>query len=239
MVARRSGEIPVLIFDLDGTILAVNSFPHWAAYVARGRFPHLGLGRRACIAAAAVTLLGLRKLGLCDHETLKRRLQHLWQTATLDDGGACELNFIGGLSRHVRPELKPVLAAVACGRVDAVLATAAAADYADALGRSLGFADVLATPRSRRPGEPSNRGERKRDSVMTLLRARGWQDRPLAIFTDHADDLPLIRLCRTLYWFGTLRDLAAVEATVPDIRIFTGLPRDDALAMPAPETACG
>ena len=172
MVARRSGEIPVLIFDLDGTILAVNSFPHWAAYVARGCFPHLGLGRRARIASAAIALLGLRKLGLCDHETLKRRLQHLWQSATLDDGGACELNFIGGLSRHVRPELKPILAAVAAGKVDAVLATAAAADYADALGRSLGFADVLATPRSRRPSEPSNRGEHKRDSVMTLLRAR-------------------------------------------------------------------
>jgi phosphoserine phosphatase len=239
MVARRSGEIPVLIFDLDGTILAVNSFPHWAAYVARGCFPHLGLARRARIAAAAVTLLGRRKLGFCDHETLKRRLQHLWQMATLDDGGACELNFIGGLSRHVRPELKPVLASVASGKVDAVLATAAAADYADALGRSLGFVDVLATPRSRMPGEPSNRGERKRDSVMTLLRARGWQDRPLAIFTDHADDLPLIHLCQTLYWFGTMRDLAAVEATVPGIRIFTGLPRDDALAMPAPEAACG
>ncbi|HXS41096.1 MAG TPA: haloacid dehalogenase-like hydrolase [Stellaceae bacterium] len=239
MVARRSGEIPVLIFDLDGTILAVNSFPHWAAYVARGCFPHLGLGRRARIASAAIALLGLRKLGLCDHETLKRRLQHLWQSATLDDGGACELNFIGGLSRHVRPELKPILAAVAAGKVDAVLATAAAADYADALGRSLGFADVLATPRSRRPSEPSNRGEHKRDSVMTLLRARGWQDRPRAVFTDHADDLPLIRLCQTLYWFGTARDLAAIEAMLPELRVFAGLPRDDALAMPLPEAACG
>ena len=29
---------PVFIFDLDGTLISVNSFPHWVIYMLRGKF---------------------------------------------------------------------------------------------------------------------------------------------------------------------------------------------------------
>jgi phosphoserine phosphatase len=213
----------MLILDLDGTILSVNSFRRWVLHLVRARFPHLGAARRLRIAGATVTALSARKMRLSGHEALKWRLQKLWQTATDGDGGLSEKSFVEELMGFVRPELLPVLKAVAAGEVEAVLATAAAGDYAYQLGRSLGFAHVLATPPLRAFGEPSNVGERKREAVLGFIASRGWQDRPRILFTDHEDDLPLIRICQTVYWFGSERARSAIQRMVPEIRICPGL----------------
>ena len=42
----RDARRPVLICDLDGTILRVNSFPLWILYLIAGRLPELGFGAR-------------------------------------------------------------------------------------------------------------------------------------------------------------------------------------------------
>jgi phosphoserine phosphatase len=203
MPKRAAGPLNgVIVFDLDGTVLSVNSFPLWAMAMVRGRFPTLPLWRRAGVSVRAIRALLARKAGMISHETLKWRLQRLWQDAARGDDGAAERDLAGRLARLIRPELAGVLAAVATGRIEAVLATAAAADYAEALGRSLGFRHVLATPRLREEGSPSTVGVRKRDAVLTYLERRGWGGRPIVFFTDHAEDLPLILRSHTVYWFG-------------------------------------
>jgi phosphoserine phosphatase len=213
----------MLILDLDGTILSLDSFRRWALYLACARFPHLGAGHRLSIACATVRALSERKMRLTGHEALKWRLQKLWQAATDGDGGASERRFVEELLGFVRPELLPVLKAVAAGEVDAVMATAAAGDYAYGLGKSLGFTHILATDPMRAAAEPSNVGERKRQAVMDLIASRGWQDRPRILFTDHEDDLPLIRICQTVYWFGSDRERSAIQRIVPGIRLHPGL----------------
>ena len=95
---------------------------------------------------------------------------------------------------------------------DAVLATAAAADYAEPLGRRLGFQHVLATRADRSAGEPANAGAVKRRSVDDFLRHAGWRDRSLILFTDHLDDLPLILDCDVVCWFGSAGMLAKARA---------------------------
>ena len=192
----------VVVFDLDGTVLAVNSFPLWAMAMIRGRFPGLPLWRRAMVSGLAIRALMARKAGMISHETLKWRLQRLWQDSSRGDNGAAERDFADHVARFVRPELAAVLAAVASGRIEGVLATAAAADYAETLGRTLGFRHVLATPRLREEGSPSTVGVRKRDAVLSYLDRRGWGGRPIVFFTDHAEDLPLILRSHTVYWFG-------------------------------------
>jgi phosphoserine phosphatase len=220
----------VMVFDLDGTVLRVNSFPLWAVYLLKARFPHLGPAQRLAISLRAGWTLAARKAGLIGHETLKWRLQRLWRQATAGDGRAAEREFTRKLQGYVRPELADVLAAVARGQVDAVLATAAAADYAQALGQALGFSHVLATPSGRPAVTPSNVGEHKRDAVLAFLKRQGWQGRPLTLFTDHVDDLPLIRISDTVYWFGdnsagaALADGPADIVQQPGIRGITILP---------------
>jgi phosphoserine phosphatase len=212
----------MLILDLDGTILSVNSFRRWVFYLVRARFPHLGAAARLRVACATLKALSERKMQLTGHETLKWRLQQLWQRATEGDGGLGERGFVEDLMRYVRPELVPLLQQVAAGEVEAVMATAAAGDYAYGLGRTLGFTHILATHPTRAADDPSNVGERKRQAVLDFIAERGWQDEPRILFTDHEDDLPLIRVCQTVYWFGSETAGAAIQRMVPEIRLHAG-----------------
>lgn len=205
----------LVIFDLDGTVLSVNSFPHWVKYLLRAPFARLGPFGRLRVTLAAGTALATRKAGLIGHEALKRRLQAIWQAATEGDGQMAARDFARHLEKYIRPELATLLDAVAAGQIDAVLATAAAADYADELGAALGFRHVLATARERPASVPSNIGPHKRDAVLAFAQARGWQDRPRVLFTDHEDDLPLIEVCGTVYWFGDPADLPQLSRRYP------------------------
>ncbi|MBC7799188.1 MAG: haloacid dehalogenase-like hydrolase [Gemmatimonadaceae bacterium] len=213
---------PVLIFDLDGTVLSVNSFPHWASFLLRRRLPHLSLGHSARIRLAVGAALVRRKLGRIGHEELKWRLQHLWQAAVAGDDGRAERALQDQLLRYVRPSLRQALSAVADGHADAVLATAAAADYADGLGRRLGFRHVLSTATHRDHPAASNVGDGKRDAVLAFLAREGWADRPRILFTDHRDDLPLIRVCSETRWFGPALRLTEVQVQLPNARISIG-----------------
>lgn len=186
---------PVLVFDLDGTVLRLNSFPIWTLFLAF---------RRMALAGQVMRLVIERKRGRIGHEELLRQMQALWaQHAEPRD----ERQLQSLLLWQVRRNLRSILKGCADGKWDAVLATAAAADYAEGLGRSLGLRYILATPGGRGPDQPSNSGERKRHNVMAWLRDRGWQGRPLIFFNDDMADLPLMREARVVLWFGSRRVL--------------------------------
>jgi phosphoserine phosphatase len=203
---------PVLIFDLDETILAVNSFPLWVRFLLAGPVPGLGWRRRTALSLRVQSLALRRKFGLLDHDALLRHLQRDWRRATGTDGETMASGFQAALLQHVRPSLKPLLATVAAGQLDAVLATAAASDYAAGLARRLGFRHALATSPENGAITPRNSGTRKRDGVKALLRQFGWHTRPLVLFTDHIDDLPLMRDSDVVCWFGSAAALSIAEA---------------------------
>jgi phosphoserine phosphatase len=223
LVSRCKDDRPVLILDLDGTILDANSFPYWAQHLARGKFGHLGRARRIAISLSVLTAFVRRRLRLLDHAKFKWRLQQIWQDAIRDDAGAAEQQVITELRRFVRPEFAPLLADVAAGRVDAVLATAAAGDYALGLGRALGFKHVLATPVGRPAPVHDNCGRQKRDAVLALLLDHGWHTRPLVLYTDHVDDLPLIRISQTTHWFGPEKMRLQLVRDMPQTDLRPGL----------------
>jgi phosphoserine phosphatase len=233
LVSRRDDCEPVLILDLDGTLLDTNSFPHWVMHLARARFMHLDWRRRAGISLAVVAAFGRRRLRLLDHAKFKWRLQQIWQDAVRGDEGAAEQRMIADLRRFVRPQFAPLLAEVAMERIDAVLATAAVGDYALGLGRALGFTNILATPVARPAPQNDNVGRRKRDAVLQLLLDRGWHNRPLILCTDHADDLPLIRISRTTYWFGSEEMRRSIARDLPTTDLRPGLKNSHELALSA------
>lgn len=215
---RDASAPPVFICDLDGTILAVNSFPYWARVLLGARFAGLSPVRQARFATMTAMALVARKLGLLNHEALKRGLQSIWADATRADPHAGR-RFANELARHVRPSLAPLLGDIRQGEVDAVLATAAAADYAAPLGRLLGFRHVLATPAGRAAGQGSNVREAKRDGVLAFLARQGWQHRQRILLTDHEEDLPLILVCDRSLWFGSETALAALRPRAAAARI--------------------
>jgi phosphoserine phosphatase len=108
---------------------------------------------------------------------------------------------------------------VEADEVDAVLATAAAGDYAYALGHALGFEHVIATSPARTPEDPDNIGEAKCEAVLAFLTKQGWDDRPRILVTDHRDDLPLIRVCHTVHWFGAKSERALMAREAPGVYI--------------------
>ena len=198
----RPDARPVVVFDLDGTILTINSFPRWVLFLAMGRVPGLGARRRAALSVVAIALLLQRKLALIDHDEFMWRLQHAWRSACATRPQATLARFEASLLRSVRPNLAAVLELVASGQIDAVLATAAAEDYAVGLARRLGFRHVLATNAARERDEPGNSGVHKRERVLAWLEQHGWGDRPIVLLTDHPDDLPLMQESQTVYWCG-------------------------------------
>jgi phosphoserine phosphatase len=207
---------PVLVFDLDGTILRVNSFPLWAIDMLAGRVSGLPWRQRLRLSFATQSLLFGRKLRRADHDALLAGLQEAWRSACGDAVGQASDRFANRLLRHVRPVLGPMLELVARGDADAVLATAAAEDYAQFVGRALGFRHIIA---ARAGNGGGNRGPRKRDAVLALLREQGWSRRPLLFLTDHLDDLPLIKASTTVCWFGSKRDIPAIRAAAPGVAI--------------------
>ena len=209
---------PVLIFDLDGTILRRNSFPVWAMAMLGLRSHGLALQRRVALSLAAQRLLLDRKLHRIDHDSLLRRLQALWRTAATQPGTTIAAHLQARLLRLVRPNLKPVLRLVAEDAMDGILATAAAGDYAIPLGRTLGFSTIVATGVERLPGEKNNSGEEKRHSVLGLLAERGWTQRPRIFFNDDMADLPLMLECQAVCWYGTARGLRQAKAAAPKVR---------------------
>jgi phosphoserine phosphatase len=209
---------PVLVFDLDGTLLTVNSFPIWVLFLGFGGVRGLSIRVRLTVTRMVVRLLVLRKLGRMDHETFLRHMQALWHFATAGDEGAAAQRLGTLLLRYRRRNMAPVLKLVTDGTLDGVMATAAAEEYAQGLGRRLGLPNVVATPGGRGSDEPSNTGERKRQRLLAWLEERGWSGRPLIFFNDHMADVPLMRDSRIVCWFGSRRTLERAKRATPNVR---------------------
>jgi phosphoserine phosphatase len=199
---ERSTVRPVYAFDLDGTILDVNSFPLWVRYLLKGGPATAPLAVRATVAARTAMALVERKALKRSHQLLKLRLQRLW--TALPQAEAAQ-DFTAGLMPHVRSEFGPALAKVAAGEIDALLATAAAEEYAEALAARLGFRHYVATQRGR-ADVAENVGPAKRTSVLAFVEKAGWTGRPLVVFTDHLEDSPLVESADILVWCGTDAD---------------------------------
>ncbi len=217
---------PVLVVDLDGTILHGNSYQAWVKYLLFGAFEHLSPFARLRLRLETARRLVGRKLLRWPHARVKAELRQLWSATIAADADARDLAaLLDQLDADIRPWFRPVLAEMARLGCDAVLATAAAGEYAAPFARRLGFPEVLATTSDPRQYQ-ENLGVTKAQAVVDLIGARGWSGRPLLVFTDHHDDLPLIGLATGLVWFGDPAALPAIVDAVPGLRALAAGERD-------------
>ena len=212
------GDSPVLICDLDGTILRVNSFPRWISHIVFGRVPRLGFRGRAILSLRAQLVLLRRKSGGIDHRQLMRGIQLAWHQAVEAGAEPGSERLRASLRTSVRPALLPLLREIAAGEKEAVLATAAAGEYAIGLGQDLGFRHVLATKIRLERADELNSGEQKLKRVVAFLEEENWLMRPLILLTDHIDDLPLIHYCAAVGWFGSVAAMRRAKAVANGAR---------------------
>lgn len=209
---------PVIVFDLDGTLLRGNSFRLWFLYLVVGRYPHLTSAQRAHLSFQALAIMVKRKLNFCDHVCAKRQLQKIWASSLVSDRKHEVIErLMGQLGKMVRPCFTSILKDVREKRVDAVLATAAAEEYARPFGRRLGFTRILTSPPATSATDAQdNVGERKAENVRALLKELGWADRKIIVLTDHHEDMPLMQLCDYVLWFGPDDKMGTVQGKAPN-----------------------
>lgn len=174
------------IVDLDGTLVRVNTFPRWIVHLVSSAV----LSGRLRRAAQLITLVVRRKVGLLSHRDLKHRLVEL--SSTPDERSRFAQRIAATASC---PEVIDMVSASTNTRI---LATAAAPDYVQDLVDSLGikFDHVLTSGVF--DGEfVDNVGAVKARRVREVVEAAG-DSSVLHVFTDHDDDLPLVRLASTV-----------------------------------------
>src|SRR5262249_32284248 len=144
------------------------------------------------------------------HQQAKSALQVLWAEALEKDvkqSAAHSLSTL--LESYIRPNMHQLMAMVADNHFDTVLATSAAGGYAHTLGNKLGFNYIIASD------HVEAKGKKKAEHVMALISAQGWNNRERIFFTDHEEDLPLIRQCHRVLWFGRDKDSLSIQADAP------------------------
>ncbi len=184
----------VLLVDLDGALLCGNSFHLWLRYIVAGGLGTVRPSPRWRCRLAVLLYSAMRLSRLLDHAAWKHRVQKAWAAAmagSRDPSGELE-GFVAVLKARIDKGLLARIREAQGNQAVAVLTTAAAAEYAEALADDLGFDAVVATPRGGDVHWRHNIGAVKCRCTLAILEERKWHDRRRILYTDHLDDLPLM-----------------------------------------------
>jgi phosphoserine phosphatase len=188
-----SDEPPVVLVDLDGTLLRANSHHFLLIWLAaRLVRPGRGFVRRN---RRFWSLLVARATHRSERVAMKQEIQAL----LAEVGGSPRV-----LIRMLRAQVDPaVLASIDEARdkgAPVVLATAALPEYALPLAAAVGHPDAVCTTAAADRPWTENLGAAKRDRVCAHLTARGLDGRRRILLSDHPDDLPLAEVCDRTFW---------------------------------------
>ncbi len=199
---------PLTVVDLDGTLIAGNSFTRFTLWVLRRAMRRVDLS--TAIALGGIVLR--RKARLSSHAAAKEAIMRL-AGKRLDDGDYRD--FAATLVPLVRPEVRVRLEEARANGHALCLATAAPWQYASPLGGLLGMDEVVATyPPREGGGMVECRGEVKKRRVQALCTRQRY--RPAQTLTDHYDDLPL------LIWTAASGGRNLLVAPSPSTRLIAG-----------------
>ena len=198
--AEQAASVKVSIFDLDRTITKRGTYTAFLLHAARRRKP-----ARLLLAPLAIALFLQYAVRGCSRTRLKERLQRLFLGSRMKrrDVEALAEDFARrlGSGGYFADAVARIESERAEGR-RIVLATAANAFYAEAIGTALGIDEIVST-RSRwdeghllaRIDGENCHGENKLRMVAAHFEGAGHARTSLhvRVFTDHESDKPLIR----------------------------------------------
>jgi phosphoserine phosphatase len=197
----------IVLVDLDGTLVPINTFHHWIVHIVVRGLSGLPLRKRITIRIAVLALCLRRTLGVISHDGFKRGIQLAWAAAIRDVDPGWEEEKIGRfvyrIRSHIDPRVWSLIMDFRSRGAITLLTTAAPAEYAECLGRQLGFTESVATPRALEPTWSNNSKDLK------LWRSRLALERlcaagQMAVLTDHIDDLPLMRVADIVFLVGSI-----------------------------------
>jgi phosphoserine phosphatase len=197
----------IVLVDLDGTLVPINTFHHWIAHIVVRGLSGLPLRKRITTRIAILALCLRRVLGVISHDSFKRGIQLAWMAATRDVGAGWEQEEIGRFVYRIRSYIDPRVWSLIMGfrsqGAITLLTTAAPAEYAECLGRELGFTTSVPTPRAL-DSTWSNNAKHAKLSRSRLVLERLSATGPMAVLTDHIDDLPLMQAADIVFLVGSI-----------------------------------
>lgn len=172
-----------VVVDLDGTLLTVNTFHRYIAFMSRVAFGSSYFDVLAKI-ALAVAARGMR---LIPHAEMKRMV--LGATVRHASDGLMD-GFTAQLRRYADSRVLTLIEKCRGESDCLVLATAAPDVYARRIAGMYGFDACIATPSDTSGQWRELSGVAKRDAVCRWLEENSLK--LATVITDHADDLPLM-----------------------------------------------
>ena len=170
------------VFDFDGTVIDGNSFHMWAWFLFIRNMATRNLADGLAIAIST----GMRLARLISHRQWKKLILQKSISATPGDIESFTIR----LWARVRPQAIDAIIRHKAERLQVVVITAAPLIYLSGIADRLGIDAVIAT------SIPSSAPfvEMRGDAKPLALFARYGDDAEIAIaYTDHTDDLPLLR----------------------------------------------
>lgn len=178
-----ASKLRIAVFDLDGTLIAGNSFHRWLVTLWLWAFWH-GLW---VICAHLMILFAARLFRLIEHRQLKKAvIKHSLQAPS-----AIIERFVVRLAQQVRPRLRDCILQHKQEGLTVVIVTAAPEVYLTGFAEACG-ADALLGTSSQLSGDwQENLGQCKWQSLCQYY--YGQHIQLDVMYSDHSDDLPLLR----------------------------------------------
>lgn len=176
---------PVVVVDLDGTLVDVNTFREYILFVTK----QLLKQGKLLAAAKVITAVALRKTRFISHSEMKKRI--LVATRKIMTNDNLDL-LVRGLLGRLNVDVFNKLERYRADGYRVLLATAAPEIYARSLAEALRFDGCVATSDVAPENEAWNEnvGEVKLASVRDYVSS--VEGHISVVMTDHYDDLPLM-----------------------------------------------
>ena len=179
----------LLIIDLDGTFVSVNTFHKWMKFLFLEELKKFHLVSVIKI----LTIIFLRLTKKITHAEMKFRILKLSEKNISKE----QINtFVDTLDAYAN---QSILAKLQDLSARTVLATAAPLLYAEAIKEKYNFDDVIATEYTYVEEWRENIKEEKRNSYLKLLQNKAIDPKKVILYTDHHDDLPLMKISDFTY----------------------------------------
>ena len=197
----------LLIIDLDGTFVSVNTFHKWMRFLFIEELKRLHFVSLFQILKIAF----LRLMKKISHTQMKFHILEISEQYI----NKRQINhFVDTLESYVNPHILHQLQDTSN---KTLLATAAPLLYAQAIQKKYHFDNVIATAYTYEDDWKENIKEEKKNTYLKMLDTHDMHPKDVILYTDHYDDIPLMKLSDFTYLVQPSKETISVasKANIP------------------------